>query len=79
MSETVTSRRPAGTSITAADNAANPATTHPTDVADGMENAAISLPATSAAGAKSALRISTAYARIRKQFNLPIGFMEGVE
>jgi acyl-CoA dehydrogenase len=39
----------------------------------------ISLPATSAAGAKSALRISTAYARIRKQFNLPIGFMEGVE
>ena len=25
------------------------------------------------------LRTSTAYARIRKQFNLPIGFMEGVE
>jgi acyl-CoA dehydrogenase len=39
----------------------------------------ISLPATSAAAAKSMLRASTAYARIRKQFNLPIGFMEGVE
>ncbi|HMC74496.1 MAG TPA: acyl-CoA dehydrogenase family protein, partial [Terriglobales bacterium] len=39
----------------------------------------ISLPATSAAGAKSMLRTSTAYARIRKQFNLPIGFMEGIE
>jgi len=39
----------------------------------------ISLPATSAAAAKALLRSSTAYARIRKQFNLPIGFMEGVE
>ena len=39
----------------------------------------ISLPATSAAAAKSLLRTSTAYARIRKQFNLPIGFMEGIE
>jgi acyl-CoA dehydrogenase len=39
----------------------------------------ISLPATSAAAAKSMLRSSTAYARVRKQFNLPIGFMEGVE
>ncbi len=39
----------------------------------------ISLPATSAAAAKSMLRVTTAYARIRKQFNLPIGFMEGVE
>ncbi|MGZ8417747.1 MAG: acyl-CoA dehydrogenase, partial [Methyloceanibacter sp.] len=39
----------------------------------------ISLPATSAAAAKTMLRTSTAYARIRKQFNLPIGFMEGVE
>jgi len=39
----------------------------------------ISLPATSAAAAKAMLRTSTAYARIRKQFNLPIGFMEGVE
>jgi acyl-CoA dehydrogenase len=39
----------------------------------------ISLPATSAAAAKSLLRTTTAYARIRKQFSLPIGFMEGVE
>jgi acyl-CoA dehydrogenase len=39
----------------------------------------ISLPATSAAAAKSMLRSTSAYARIRKQFNLPIGFMEGVE
>ncbi|HEU4475851.1 MAG TPA: acyl-CoA dehydrogenase, partial [Methyloceanibacter sp.] len=39
----------------------------------------ISLPATAAAGAKAMLRSSTAYARIRKQFNLPIGYMEGVE
>jgi acyl-CoA dehydrogenase len=39
----------------------------------------ISLPATSAAAAKAMLRTSTAYARIRKQFDLPIGFMEGVE
>jgi len=39
----------------------------------------ISLPATSAAAVKALLRTSTAYARIRKQFNLPIGFMEGVE
>jgi acyl-CoA dehydrogenase len=39
----------------------------------------ISLPATSAAAAKSMLRRSTAYARIRKQFGLPIGYMEGVE
>ncbi len=40
---------------------------------------AVSLPATSAAAAKGLLRTTTAYARIRKQFNLPIGFMEGVE
>jgi len=39
----------------------------------------VSLPATSAAAVKSMVRASTAYARIRKQFNLPIGFMEGVE
>ena len=39
----------------------------------------ISLPATSAAAAKSLLRNTSAYARIRKQFNLPIGYMEGVE
>ncbi len=39
----------------------------------------ISLPSSSAAGAKSVLRNSTAYARIRKQFDLPIGRMEGLE
>jgi acyl-CoA dehydrogenase len=39
----------------------------------------ISLPSSSAAGAKSLLRNSTAYARIRKQFDLPIGKMEGLE
>ena len=39
----------------------------------------ISLPSSSAAGAKALLRTSTAYARIRKQFDLPIGYMEGVE
>src|SRR5262245_16318009 len=39
----------------------------------------ISLPATSAAAAKTLLRNTTAYARLRKQFNLPIGYMEGVE
>lgn len=40
---------------------------------------AISLPATGAAAAKALARHSTAYARVRKQFGLPIGFMEGVE
>ncbi|MEZ5827870.1 MAG: acyl-CoA dehydrogenase [Hyphomicrobiales bacterium] len=39
----------------------------------------ISLPATSAAAAKAMARRTTAYARIRKQFGLPVGFMEGVE
>lgn len=39
----------------------------------------ISLPATSAAAAKSMLRNTTAYARIRRQFGLPIGYMEGIE
>jgi acyl-CoA dehydrogenase len=39
----------------------------------------ISLPSSSAAGAKSLLRNSTAYARIRKQFDLPIGKMEGLQ
>lgn len=39
----------------------------------------VSLPATSAAAAKALARRSTAYARIRKQFGLPIGYMEGVE
>ena len=40
---------------------------------------AISLPSSSAAGAKSMLRFSTAYGRIRKQFGLPVARMEGLE
>jgi acyl-CoA dehydrogenase len=40
---------------------------------------AISLPSSSTAGAKAMLRFTTAYARIRKQFALPIGKMEGIE
>ena len=40
---------------------------------------AISLPASGAAGAKAMLRTSSAYARIRKQFGLPIAMMEGIE
>ncbi len=40
---------------------------------------AISLPSSGAAGAKSLLRTSSAYARIRKQFDLPIGRMEGLQ
>ncbi|XSG82790.1 MAG: acyl-CoA dehydrogenase [Methyloligella sp. ZOD6] len=39
----------------------------------------ISLPAVSAAAAKSMLLHTTAYARIRRQFGLPIGYMEGIE
>ena len=39
----------------------------------------ITLPAGAAAGAKSLLRNTSAYARIRKQFDLPIGRMEGLE
>ena len=39
----------------------------------------ISLPSSSAAGAKSLLRNTSAYARIRRQFDLPIGKMEGLE
>lgn len=39
----------------------------------------ISLPASSTAAAKMMLRSTTAYARIRKQFGLPIAHMEGVE
>ena len=39
----------------------------------------ISLPSSSAAGAKSLLRNTSAYARIRKQFDLAIGKMEGLE
>jgi acyl-CoA dehydrogenase len=40
---------------------------------------AISLPSSSAAGAKALLRSTTAYGRIRKQFGLPVGRMEGLE
>jgi acyl-CoA dehydrogenase len=43
------------------------------------EGRAISLPATSTSAAKSLLRNTTAYARIRKQFGWPIAFMEGIE
>ncbi len=43
------------------------------------EGRSISLPASSTAAAKGALRATSAYARIRKQFGLPIGFMEGIE
>lgn len=40
---------------------------------------AISLPALSTAAAKTSARITGAYARIREQFNVPIGLFEGVE
>ncbi|MBT8040848.1 MAG: acyl-CoA dehydrogenase [Xanthomonadales bacterium] len=40
---------------------------------------AITLPATSTGGSKMVARATGAYARIRKQFNLPIGRFEGVE
>jgi acyl-CoA dehydrogenase len=40
---------------------------------------AISLPSSGAAGAKTMLRFTTAYGRIRKQFGLPISRMEGLE
>lgn len=40
---------------------------------------AISLPASSTAGIKAMLRFTSAYGRIRKQFALPIGRMEGIE
>jgi acyl-CoA dehydrogenase len=39
----------------------------------------ISLPSSAAAGAKSLLRNTSAYARIRKQFDFPIGKMEGLQ
>ncbi len=39
----------------------------------------ISLPASATAGAKVAARTSGAYARIREQFNVPIGKFEGIE
>ncbi|MFA5899558.1 MAG: acyl-CoA dehydrogenase [Hyphomicrobium sp.] len=40
---------------------------------------AISLPSTATAGSKAMLRYSSAYARLRKQFGLPISRMEGIE
>lgn len=40
---------------------------------------AISLPSSSTAGIKMMLRTTSAYARIRKQFGLSVGRMEGVE
>ncbi|KAB2940789.1 MAG: acyl-CoA dehydrogenase [Hyphomicrobium sp.] len=40
---------------------------------------AISLPSSATAGAKAMLRFTTAYARIRRQFGLPIARMEGIE
>lgn len=40
---------------------------------------AISLPAMSTAAVKAALRFTSAYARVRRQFGRPIGGMEGVE
>ncbi|MDR4518486.1 MAG: acyl-CoA dehydrogenase [Nitrosomonas sp.] len=39
----------------------------------------ISLPATSAGGAKLAARTSGAYSRVRVQFKTPIGYFEGIE
>jgi acyl-CoA dehydrogenase len=39
----------------------------------------ISLPSSAAGGAKAAVYASGAYARIRKQFNTPIGSFEGIE
>ncbi len=40
---------------------------------------AISLPALGAAGGKMSSLITGAYARIRKQFKMPIGYFEGIE
>jgi len=39
---------------------------------------AISLPAIGSVSMKAALRVTSAYARIRRQFGIPIGMMEGV-
>jgi acyl-CoA dehydrogenase len=39
----------------------------------------ISLPSSAAAGCKALLRHTSAYARVRKQFDLPVGKMEGLE
>ncbi len=40
---------------------------------------AISLPSSGTAGAKAMLRVTTAYGRIRKQFGISVGRMEGIE
>ena len=40
---------------------------------------AISLPASGTAGCKSMLRTTSAYARLRRQFGIPIAKMEGIE
>jgi acyl-CoA dehydrogenase len=40
---------------------------------------AISLPALGVAGGKMAAQMTGAYARVRKQFDLPIGYFEGIE
>lgn len=40
---------------------------------------AISLPALGTAGAKTCSRLTGAYARIRRQFKIPVGYFEGVE
>src|SRR5699024_5300969 len=40
---------------------------------------AISLPSSTSGGSKAAALVTGAYARIRKQFNLPIGRFEGIE
>ncbi len=40
---------------------------------------AISLPSSATGGAKAMLRFTSAYARIRRQFGLPVGRMEGIE
>ncbi len=39
----------------------------------------ISLPAQSTSGAKMATRLTSAYGRVRRQFNMPVGKFEGVE
>ncbi|MEM1372359.1 MAG: acyl-CoA dehydrogenase, partial [Pseudomonadota bacterium] len=40
---------------------------------------AVSLPSSAAAGTKTLLRHTTSYARIRRQFGIPIGKMQGIE
>ena len=43
------------------------------------EGRGISLPSGSIGGCKAATSLTGAYARIRKQFNVPIGYFEGIE